>query len=308
MDLGLKGKSVLVTGGSKGIGLAIADLFAAEGAMIRPLAFLRSGRSSAQPCFCIDFEPASNLICVDRPQIALDKTAPIVATNCGSDLINNLRAYGSRLIAVSVQTELVNLDLLAQNTLAKLRDVNHRDEAELGPLREMYASCRDELSEFRSTNRLKRAARNPARRWTTFGLLFLLIGLESGLNGFFFAKGSDFGLLGGVGTAIGISFVNVLFAFMLGLFPMRWINHRNYFFKLIGVIVTIVGLSGLVALHGFAAHYRDATALVGEDRAFAIALQTLKTSPLVLADLNSFYLFGLGILWAFFGDLERCDF
>lgn len=32
MDLGLAGKSVLVTGGSKGIGLAIAELFAAEGA------------------------------------------------------------------------------------------------------------------------------------------------------------------------------------------------------------------------------------------------------------------------------------
>ena len=31
MDLGLTGKSALVTGGSKRIGLAIADLFAAEG-------------------------------------------------------------------------------------------------------------------------------------------------------------------------------------------------------------------------------------------------------------------------------------
>src|SRR3954447_5588468 len=31
MDLGLQGKSVLVTGGSKGIGLAVANLFAAEG-------------------------------------------------------------------------------------------------------------------------------------------------------------------------------------------------------------------------------------------------------------------------------------
>jgi NAD(P)-dependent dehydrogenase (short-subunit alcohol dehydrogenase family) len=34
MDLGLNGKNVLVTGGSKGIGLAISELFAAEGANV----------------------------------------------------------------------------------------------------------------------------------------------------------------------------------------------------------------------------------------------------------------------------------
>ena len=34
MDLGLKGKNVLITGGSKGIGLAVASLFADEGANV----------------------------------------------------------------------------------------------------------------------------------------------------------------------------------------------------------------------------------------------------------------------------------
>jgi hypothetical protein len=244
-------------------------------------------------------QPSADSQSLDGIEQKIIQTLESEWTYHGSDLINNLRAYSSRLIAVSVQTELANLDLLAQNTLSKLREANHRAEAELGPLRETYVSRRDELDDFRAKYRLKRAARNPARRWTTFGLLFLLIGIESGLNGFFFAKGSEFGLRGGIGTAIGISFVNVLFAFILGLFPMRWINHRNYLVKLIGLIVTIIGLAGLVALHGFAAHYRDATALVGEDRAFATALQTLKTSPLLLADLNSFYLFGIGLLWAF---------
>jgi hypothetical protein len=229
-------------------------------------------------------QPSSDAQSPDAIEQKIIVTLESEWTYHGSDLINNLRAYASRLIAVSVQTELVRLDLLAQNTLAKLRDVNHRAEAELGPRREMYISYRDELAEFRSKHKLKRAARNPATRWTTFGLLFLLIGMEAGLNGFFFAKGSEFGLLGGIGTAIGISFVNVLFAFALGLFPMRWLNHNNYLVKLIGLIVTAIGLAALVALHGFAAHYRDATAAVGEDRAFSTALQTLKASPLMLVD------------------------
>jgi len=217
----------------------------------------------------------------------------------GADLINNLRAYAARLIAVSVQTEYAALDLVAQNALTKLGSAHHRAGADLGPLKEVYVSLRDELAEFRQRHRLRRAARSPTRRRTTVGLLVVLIGIEATLNGIFFAKGDEFGLLGGIGTAIGISFVNVFVSFAVGLFPMRWMNHRNYVVKLFGFLLTVAGLTAIVAVHGFAAHFRDATAIVGKDRALAEAVKSLHATPFVLGDQNSFYLFALGIILAF---------
>jgi hypothetical protein len=224
----------------------------------------------------------------------------------GQDLLNNLRAYAQRLIEFSVSTELARLDLIAKNTLARLRDAHIRAEGELGPLRETYIAYRDELSEFRARHKLRRAARDNGKRWTTLGLLVFLIGLESAFNGVFFANGSDYGLLGGIVIAIAISFVNVLAAFFVGLFPMRWMNHRDAIVKLLGFLVTVAGLLGIICLHGFAAHYRDAFAsqsasvALTEAQAFAKALYAIKVEPFILADLNSYYLFGLGILWAGF--------
>ena len=217
----------------------------------------------------------------------------------GQELIHNLRAYADRLIGYSIQSELQKLQLTANNALARLRDANHRAEADLGPLREAYISARDELERFRSRHRLERSARNPARRWTTFGLLFILIGIESCLNGFFFAKGSAHGYLGGIGTAIGISLTNVIFAFGIGIGPSRWVNHRNLMLKLLGLAATMGGAAAVLGLHAFAAHFREATAAVGEERAMLTAIHTFVRSPTSLTDLNSFYLFGLGVIFAF---------
>jgi NAD(P)-dependent dehydrogenase (short-subunit alcohol dehydrogenase family) len=57
MDLGLKGKNVLVTGGSKGIGLACARLFRAEGAKVaitsRSQANLDAAKKALGECYCV---------------------------------------------------------------------------------------------------------------------------------------------------------------------------------------------------------------------------------------------------------------
>lgn len=234
----------------------------------------------------------------DATEQTIVQTLESVWTWNGGALLNHLRSYASRLDTYSIDAEFTKLKIEGNNALAELRSADHRAEAELGPLREHFLATKTELDQFKTAHRLQRSARSPAGRWTSFGLLFVLVAVESVLNGVFFAKGSSFGLIGGVGTAVGISIVNVAFAFLLGLWPARWINHRNYLAKLMGAALSFAGLALLLALHGFAAHLREATAAVGEEQAFALALQTLISNPLGLNDLNSFYLFGLGMVFA----------
>ncbi len=217
----------------------------------------------------------------------------------GDELINNLRAYNERLVGYSIHTEQAKLALAARNAITRMQNASVKAEAYLGPLKNEYLEARKEFEDFRAKHHLTRPARDPAGRWTTFGLLFIMIAIESGLNAFFFQKGSDFGFLGGVGTAIGISITNVAFAFLLGLWPARLMNRRNILLRSLAFVVTVLGLSALVGLYAFAAHFRDAVTLLKDDGPLAIkaAIDHLKTAPLEVSDLNSAYLFGLNILF-----------
>jgi hypothetical protein len=216
----------------------------------------------------------------------------------GGELVNNLRAYKQRLASYGVQAEFTRLVMNAKNTLTQLREADHRAEAQLGPLREDYLAAHHELADFKEKHRLTRSAHFPAGRWTTFGFLFVLVAFESVANGLFFAKGSEFGFVGGIGTAIVISFINVTWSFVLGLWPIRWIRHRNLAVKLLGLILSLAGIAGIVALHAFAAHYRDAMAVGGEDHALSAAIASLRSNPWLLANLNSYYLFAMGLFFS----------
>jgi hypothetical protein len=216
----------------------------------------------------------------------------------GEALLNELAAYASRLAQYSIRSVHERLRLTAQNAITRLQNENVRAPAELGPLKQAYIEARDEFAAFREQHRLRRPVRENPGRWTTFGLMFILIAVESVLNGTFFAKGSDFGLIGGVGTAIGIAIANVVFAFLIGLAPARWMSRRNLLVKVLGLLLTVVGLAALLALHAFAAQYREAVALLGDERAFPAAADALLKAPWRVTDISSIYLFALGTLFS----------
>jgi hypothetical protein len=241
--------------------------------------------------------PDTTDIHVDAIEQAIVQRVESEWTYQGGEITNNLRAYADRLLGFSIFAEFENLQLAGSNALTRLRAVSSQALADLGPLRDGYVEARKEYDQFRVRHKIDRPPRDPSKRWTTGGFLFILIAIESILNGFFFAKGSEFGLIGGVGTAIGISGFNVTFAFMLGLWPARWMHHRNVMVKCFAFLVVCLGIASIIALHVFAAHLRDATASVGEDRALLEAWRNLVIAPWKLADLSSYYLFGLGIIF-----------
>lgn len=216
---------------------------------------------------------------------------------CGV-FVNELRSYADRLTGYAVSSEFDRLELKARDTVANLRSAHHIAEQDLGHLIKSYRDAKSEFDDFRTRNHLRRPARSGPGRWISIGILCLLLSIESSFNGVFFAKGSDFGLIGGFGAAVGISVVNVISSFLLGWGPARWLHHRSLALRALGLASVVVGAMMLVFLHAFAAHYRDAIAAVGEEQAMQSALVQLLSRPWEVASLNSAYLVGLGLLFS----------
>lgn len=212
-------------------------------------------------------------------------------------LITMLKAYRDRLAELNAASEMAQLRVAASLAIVKFRQRKQEARGDLARLRNAYVAARDELRDFRIKHGLSRPARNPSGRWTTIGLLFVMIALESVMNGLFFAKGSERGLIGGVGTAFGISLVNVLSCFFLGLVPARFVNWRGWTVSIFAGLVTITGLAAVLFVHLFAGHLRDATAASTEAQAYGVAVAKILTQPWQLADISSWYLFGLGTLF-----------
>jgi hypothetical protein len=212
-------------------------------------------------------------------------------------LTGMLRGYRDLLAHMKIGEELQAGRAEAEGARARFLEAQIAVRNELREVREALVGAQSEYEDFRERHGLTRPARRRAGH--TAGLLIFCVAAESILNGFFFMEGSSRGLLGGIGTAVGISLVNILWAFALGLGPARFVHHRRVPVRILAFVLLVVGAAALLGLHLFAAHFRDAFARAGEARAYQVALETLLANPFALADIKSLYLLALGALLGF---------
>ncbi|WP_319587866.1 hypothetical protein [uncultured Desulfobulbus sp.] len=146
---------------------------------------------------------------------------------------------------------------------------------------------------FKAKNRLERLASYPESRWFNFAVLAFCVLCECVANMYFFAAGSQLGLLGGFSQAFIISVCNVGVSFYVGRFALPNICHINWLRKVFGVLAFICWCIGIFAYHLVVAHYRDMLA-VDASRALTGAVAKCMADPLGLQSLDSVLVLVIG--------------
>jgi 3-oxoacyl-[acyl-carrier protein] reductase len=83
MDLGLRGSRALITGGSRGIGFAVADALAAEGAAVGLIARDAEGLAAAAQCLVSRGAPVATAVADVTDTPALNRAVDEIATAFG---------------------------------------------------------------------------------------------------------------------------------------------------------------------------------------------------------------------------------
>jgi hypothetical protein len=135
------------------------------------------------------------------------------------------------------------------------------------------------------------------------GVLLCLFVFEVFLNGFFLAKGSELGYVGGAAEALVFALLNIGVAFLAGAIGVRELNHRNWLRKLFGLVALLAYIAIAIALNLTLAHYREVAGALVSDAGQEV-LTRLRTDPLGIADVKSWLFFGIGMLCSLvaFGD------
>lgn len=149
---------------------------------------------------------------------------------------------------------------------------------------------------FRAENHLThRQAHYPESRLLGISIIVLVCFVEAILNSYLFAKGSDFGLLGGVMQALMVSVVNAgALAFVFGYVALPRTNHIKTKIKTIGFVLCAVTLLLVLTFNLAVGHYRGEL-IAGSAQPAKDALNSFVSSPTNLGDLEAWLLFLLGL-------------
>jgi len=194
--------------------------------------------------------------------------------------------------------EVFTFDEILEKAKQKIRrfQVNWRDIL-LNASKEERTAYRN-YKLFIYQNKLNREASYPDSNVFHWAFVVLALLLESIANSFFFATGSDIGLLGGLFQALFISIANIGTALLIGIYVLPYKNHVDSRKRFNAKAVTGIYLFCIYVFNLASAHYR---ALLEHDpfNAGIYAIPHLIENPLEINNFEAWNLLIIGMLFVF---------
>ena len=249
--------------------------------------------------------PVSDSVVLDDVEGRIVERVEAEKNSAHGVFLDELHLYKERLSGLDFEGRFATIRQAAPAAVSEFRAEAAQGRDELHSLRRHLRDVEAERDDFRRRHRLTRAA-----RWAAGGNLTLKIGIllslfvfEVFLNGFFLAKGSELGYVGGAAEALTFALLNIGVSFLAGAVGVRELNHRNYMRKVFGLLALICYLAIAVGLNLTLAHYREAAGSFVSDAGQEVLVR-LRTAPLGITDVKSWLFFSIGMLCSLiaFGD------
>ena len=182
------------------------------------------------------------------------------------------RVYSQRTQQMETSEMEMQIREACNTTVTNFQAEVARYRGDLNNARKTYEQTEISFQHFRDDNRIKDPAHYESGFPKWFAISLLIVVVESTLNGVFFSRAHEMGLVGGVGNALAISFVNVILASLAGLLTRNF-NHVRAWRKVIGTL-SFLGAAGLALMFNFVvAHFRDAMMAAAWDQAAGHAVE-----------------------------------
>lgn len=241
--------------------------------------------------------PPTNAKTPDSNELNFKHTFHSKVTQASLRVQESFAKLSSAIESMSVEAEVSEIERLPAIFEEKAKNKRSTLRAEVKRAEDDLSALEDEIDLFKRENKLKRSAHYPESITMTVATFVVLLVVESAMNGYFFAKGNDFGLLGGVLQAGLVSVVNLAAGALLGFFCFRQLNHiakwRKYLFGALSVTLMFL----IFIFNLLVGHYR--TALANDpDNAAKVGWETFTADILALGEFDSWMLFIIGCVIA----------
>ncbi|UYN96081.1 MAG: phage holin family protein [Enhydrobacter sp.] len=247
-------------------------------------------------------EPPSNASGLDEVELEIVNAVSSLRNEGFENYHKQTSAYDGRLARLDLRTIVPQIKTMLHDAEADFGAAVTTDTNYVFAKKDEVTEAQAAYDSFRGRHRLDRLPELEKNPILAFGILLVIFLAETVANSGFFSATHPGGWLGAVFEAAAISVINLAIGFILGIFALRYIRLPSFLWRLPMGILTVFLVGFAIIFNVFAAHYRDAFALVPPEadnfmlEASRLALSKLISAKYALVGFQSYLMVLVGLL------------